>query len=258
MPIGHETSRPPNHPSGDANRRTAAGISSLSVTSPEATASGIRFPDSPTYPELLRSDERIAWVRFKVWSADWYTRTLGDLGAAHGGYDRQVGIEMSLDGALSALSAAFDASVALMIEGAEEELRVPAANRTPAHKFGWNAFQKSVRGTALATWEGLPELEADVENALEGSNSDEPVGWLAVLRRLRNRATHRTTLPRTWTIGGATRAVVGVSDMPDLDPFVYLKGACDQVSDLTERMHGIANQFGYIGAHTPLERTRWG
>lgn len=48
-----------------------------------------------------------------------------------------------------------------------------------------------------------------------------------------------------------------MTDVPDLDPFEYLKQTCDQVSDLTERMHGIANQFGYIGARAPLERTRW-
>jgi hypothetical protein len=219
--------------------------------------SGVLFPDSPTYPELLGSDERIAWIRFKVWSADWYTRTLGDLGAAHGGYDRQVGIEMALDGGLSALSGAFDASVALMIESAEEELHVPVAKRTPEHKYGWNAFLNTVDGTALSTWGGLPELRDDIDEALEGSSSGEPIGWLAVLRRLRNRATHRTTLPRTWTIDVGEQTVVGLTDMPDLDPFEYLKKSCDQVSDLTERMHGIANYFGYLGARTPLERTRW-
>lgn len=227
------------------------------MSTPEATASAIRFPDGPTYSELLGSDERIAWVRFKVWSADWYTCTLDELSAANGGSGRQVGIEMALDGALSALSGAFDASVALMIEAAEEELQVAVAKRTPTHKYGWNAFQKLVGGTALATWESLPELQAEVDDALEGSNSDEPVGWLAVLRRLRNRATHRTTLPRTWTLDGASQVVLGVTDVPNLDPVVYLQEMCDQVSDLTERMHEIANQFGYVGARTPLERTRW-
>lgn len=227
------------------------------MSTPEATPSAIRFPDGPTYPELLGSDERVAWIRFKVWSADWYTHALSDLGAVHGGYDRQVGIEMALDGALSTLSAAFDASVALMIEAAEERLEVPATERTAIHKYGWKAFEQLVDGSALATWEGLPELQTNVDSALEGSNSDEPVGWLAVLRRLRNIATHRTTLPRTWTNEEAKQSVSGVTDVPGLDPVAYLQESCDRVSDLTERMHGIANQFSFVGAQTPLERTRW-
>lgn len=62
-----------------------------------------------------------------------------------------------------------------MIEGAEEELQVPVAKRTPIYKYGWNALTKTVDGTTLATWDGLPELRADVDDALEGSTSDEPV-----------------------------------------------------------------------------------
>lgn len=227
------------------------------MTTPAASPSGIRFPDGPTYPEMLGSDERIAWVRFKVWSADWYTRTLGVLGAAHGGYYRHIGIEMALDGALSALSAAFDVSVALVIESAEEERQVSATKPTPPHKYGWNAFQNMVDDPRLATCNGLSELRDDVNDALKGSNNGEPVGWLAVLRRLRNRATHHHTLPRKWLIDGDAQTLEGVTDMAGLDPFEYLKRTCDQVSDLTERILGIANRVGYIGAHTPLERTRW-
>lgn len=228
------------------------------MTSPAAKPSRIRFPDGPTYPQLLASDERIAWVRFKVWSADWYTRALGDLGSVHGGYDRHVGIEMALDGALSALSAAFDASVVLLIKSAEEDLRVPATKRTPPHLYGWKAFEEAVRDTSLASRSDLSELRVDVDKALEGQNRDEPVGWLARLRRLRNRATHQTTLSRTWTIKGSEQTVDGMTDVPGLDPFEYLKESCDRMSDLTERMHDIANRISLVGAYTPLARTRWG
>ncbi|WP_122262120.1 hypothetical protein [Ornithinimicrobium cerasi] len=227
------------------------------MTFPEAVPSGISFPGRPTYAELLESDERIAWVRFKVWSADWYTGTLGGLGAEDG-YDRYIGIEMALDGALSALSAAFDAAVVLMIESAEEALQVPEEKRLAPHKYNWEAFKRTVQGTLLTASNALSELSVDVDDALEGANSDNPVGWLAVLRRLRNRATHRTTLARTWAIDHDAHIVLGVTEVPELDPFEYLKLSCDQVSDLTERMHGIANQFGYVGASTPLARTRWG
>ena len=226
------------------------------MITPESEPSAIPFPNGPTYPSLLDSDERIAWVRFKVWTADWYTRVLGELGAEHGGYDRHIGIEMALDGALSSLSAAFDASVVLMIESAEEALQASETDRLAPHKYGWDACRKKLNRFLLTT-NGLPHLCVDVDKALAGAKTERPTGWLAVLRRLRNRATHHTTLPRNWVSDDVSQTAIGFSDIPDLNPFEYLKESCDRVSELTERMLRIANEIHYIGARTPLRRTRW-
>jgi hypothetical protein len=44
-----------------------------------------------------------------------------------------------------------------------------------------------------------------------------------------------------------------VADFPN-DVIGYLKASCDQVSDLTERMVRLANQLGWVGPITSLQR----
>jgi hypothetical protein len=226
---------------------------------PQADASDAAFPAGPRYSELLGSDPQIAWIRYKVWTADWYTETLGDLGTRFGGYDRQVGIEMAIDGALSSLCGAFDASIALLATVAEKSLNTPKANRTKPHNYDWNRFKQQIHGTTVEDLSGMGDMIDEVDAALEGKKGDIPTGWLAVLQRLRNRATHQTSLLRTWTVDQHTgsHTVVGLTSIPDLDPFSYLKISCNCVSDLTEQMVRRANAIDYIGAYTQLRRARW-
>jgi hypothetical protein len=225
---------------------------------PTAEPSGIDFPAGPTYPDLLGGGtDGISWVRYKVWSADWYVRTLESLEHRLADFDRYVGIEMAIDGALGALSGAFDASLALLIENAEEQLKVPEVERTRAHEYKWWKFKKLANDEGLSGWSTIPQLIVDIEAALEGANGPEPTGWLAVLRRLRNRSLHQQSLPRTWEIEGAAGSTaVRVTDFAGGE-VTYLKASCDQVSDLTERMISLANSLGWIGPLTPLQRTRW-
>lgn len=233
-------------------------VDSVAVTTPRETSSNVDFPSGPTFTELLDSEGDIAWVRYKVWSADWYTEALSNLVAVLGAYDRYVGVEMAIDGALGALSGAFDASVASLIRSAERFLNTPEAKRTPAHLYKWATFKKLANGTAVTSYQGVPELISEVDQALAGEKSESPTGWLAVLRRLRNRTTHQTTLPRTWGVAddGAS-VVIGVSGLPALDPLEYLKESCDRVSDITERVLRIANSLAPTSAYTPLARTAW-
>lgn len=206
------------------------------LPTPAADPSGTPFPAGPPYPELLESDEAIAWVRYKVWSADWYTARLGELGGVLG-YDRHIGIEMALDGALGALSGAFDAAVAMLTEEIQDELAVESDDRVPVHLYGWARLRKLLVQVDNNELPMLADVVADIDDALEGANTIDPTGWLAVLRRLRNRATHQTTLSRTWTIDGRNEStVIGVTEIPALDPFEYLKRHCNLVSDLTGRM----------------------
>src|SRR5712691_7922498 len=51
------------------------------------------------------------WVAFKLAAAGWYLETLGCLFAETKDLDRFVGVEMALDGFLTAVSSAFDAAV---------------------------------------------------------------------------------------------------------------------------------------------------
>lgn len=231
---------------------------------PDALSSPVAFPAGPTYPELLDSDHGPGWVRFKVWSADWYTATLETLVRDLPDLRPHVGVEMSLDGALSALSGAFDAAVALMITSAEESLDLPKDERLAAHAYGWVPFtaiangRKGNPGLDLEKLPQLSDLWSDIDLALEGHNVTDPIGWLAILRRIRNVPTHRRALARTWTIDIANDSIeASLSDFPEGDAVTYLKASCDQVSDLTERMISIANSFGYVGANTPLVRQPW-
>jgi hypothetical protein len=82
---------------------------------------------------------------------------------------------------------------------------------------------------------------------------------LVVLRRLRNRATHQTSLPRTWTTDdrGGGDTPVGITGIPNLNPFEYLQDTCNRVSDLTEQMLAMANAVDFIGVSTRLRRERW-
>lgn len=237
---------------------------------PSPTYSSIVFPAGPTYADLLDSDPRSGWVRYKVWSADWYTSAVETLTAQLGDFQAYIGVEMALDGALSALSGAFDASVVLMILSAEQALGIEDDDRIPPHRYKWSSFTKLLRRNDkavedddtiphLASYHGLSELIADIDSALEEQTDPSPIGWLAILRRMRNHPTHQSALPRTWTVDWHTNETLDVtlSDIPGDDTIAYLKQSCDQVSDLTERMTSMANRIGFAGVNTPLTRTRW-
>lgn len=90
-------------------------------------------------------------------------------------------------------------------------------------------------------------------------NDDVPTGWLASLRRLRSQPAHQMSLPRSWSTNerDGIGVVVGVTCIPGLDPFEYLKTSCNRVSDLTEQMVAAASTMSYVGATTPLARARW-
>jgi hypothetical protein len=226
---------------------------------PVPDPSDAAFPAGPRYTELLDSDPQVAWVRYKIWAADWYTARLGELGTRFGSCDRQVGIEMAIDGALGSLCGAFDASVALLNVAAERSLNVTEADRIPSHRYGWESFKGRVADTRVGRLPGMADLIDNVSAALEGQNDAAPTGWLVVLRRLRNRATHQTSLPRTWTTDdhGGGDTVVGITGIPNLNPFEYLKDTCNRVSDLTEQMLAMANAVDFIGVSTRLRRERW-
>lgn len=229
------------------------------MVNPQADPSNTVFPAGPPYSELLASDSDMAWIRYKVWAADWYTETLGDLGARFGGYDRRVGIEMAIDGALSSICGAFDASIALLIIAAERRLNTSEANCTKPHRYDWRRFEQLIADTVVEALPGMSDMTDEVNAALGGQYDDIPTGWLAIIRRLRNRITHQTSLPRTWAFDprSTSDTVVGITSITDLDPFEYLKTSCNQISDLTERMILCASATSYIGVHTHLRRGRW-
>lgn len=223
--------------------------------------SAIPWPAGPHYFDLTGSVGAVAWVRYRVWAADWYTRTLRDVVAVDGNYDRFVGVEMALDGALNGLSSAFDAAVALLIQGAEIVLEVPEADRLPVRRYSWKNARDLLKTRAIGTdpdgtsndvvW----RLILDIDDALDGESDPSPSGWLAQLRRLRNQIAHQDTLARHhYTDGPSTVQALGGRDT---DAFTFLAKACDRVHDLTEQMVALATRLGATEVHAGWQRPRW-
>lgn len=196
----------------------------------------VRFPLGQqilTAPSELAAD---SWVDFKLRSARWYLGVLRDIDATTGDLDRLVGVEMALDGCISGMSSAFDASVARLIEAAEVH---PTASAAPRHKatkpyqYGWDKTKTVFKQL------GLPlACAGDVDAALVGEKDDQPAGWLAQLRRIRNQATHRSTINRNYQRGGlseATRLIVPGLTLP-AEPLGYLAERLDRTVTLTDLM----------------------
>jgi hypothetical protein len=220
----------------------------------------VAWPHGPHYFHLTGSEGAVAWVRYRVWAADWHTRTLGELGGAEGSFDRLVGIEMALDGALNGLSSAFDAAVALLITAAEEKLAIVHERRLRVHLFSWEKCRELLVKPAVAsdaTWRAV----LDTDTAMEGWNWDEPIGWLARLRRMRNLVAHRESLARHHSLevnderGGHVSRVY--LDGRHKDAFEYLARHCDRVANLTETMIAAGLDIDPNQVRTTWTRESW-
>lgn len=222
--------------------------------------SAVAWPQGPHYFNLTGSEGPVAWVRYRVWAADWHTRTLRNLGDVEGSYDRLVGVEMALDGALNGLSSAFDAAVALLIAAAENALAVEADRKLRVHLFSWEKCRALLVSPEVATdlaWRAV----VDADTAMEGWNWDEPVGWLAKLRRMRNAVAHRESLARhhSLEVNNGRRSHVSrvYLDGRQEDAFAYLARQCDRVADLTETMIAAGLDIDPSQVRTTWTRERW-
>lgn len=185
-----------------------------------------RWPVGQFYGTLTTTDQNNrAWVEYKLIAAEWYLDTLTALENRTGELSRLVGEEMALDGVLVGLSSAFDAAVAGLITAIETSRGTPGA--LPPHRYDWpNAKQLAAGPPAI-----LLTCMRTVDAALVGANQATPTGWLARLRRLRNRAAHQNTIVRHYFRTIAVGAPVRVQqpsqiDVPGLggqDPIPYLR-----------------------------------
>jgi hypothetical protein len=195
-------------------------------------------------------------VRYRIWSADWHTRTLKELSGSDGSFGREVGVEMALDGALNSLSSAFDAGVALLIRAVENARDVGVDDRMPVFRYRWEGCRDMLKQDDISN-DHVWRLILDVDNAIDGESLPAPSGWLAQLRRLRNRVAHQDSLARHHEIGGNVR-VTGLSIRgQSVDAFAYLADMCDRVHDLTEQMMRVAVLIGARELSTPSNRSYW-
>lgn len=210
----------------------------------------------PVGPEIPPDAPR-TWVAYKLDSAAWYIDRLGEV-ATTVGFARYFGIEMALDGALAALCGSFDASVGSLSEAvekyfaqpftSEDALRLPAISG--ARRSNWMTCKEKRLGPIFfeTGWDFSPLVET-VDIAMQ--RQQRPLGWLAELQDLRNRAVHQDTLSRhidatphdgvVWSIsvGDPSRAEQPVGYLRDCHR--QLEGLTSLILDLVERIcpHGI-------------------
>lgn len=228
------------------------------IDEPGTGTSDAPWPAGPHYFNLTGSEGAIAWVRYRVWAADWYVRTLQRVAGPEQNY---VGIEIALDGALDSLSSAFDAGTALIIKGAENALDVAETDRLPVHWYSWSNARNLLKTPAIGTLEDGTSNDAvwrvilDVDSALAIDKDSQPSGWLSKIRRLRNRVARQDTLARRHQIDGPSTVQAFGEEVHDA--FSYLAAACDQVHDLTEQMISLAVHRGAHEVTAGWSRPRW-
>lgn len=213
------------------------------------------------YTDWIGNPGQFQWMAFKLKSGAFYIDILEALGAEHG-FDRLTGVEMALDGALSALSGAYDAAVAELIESIERHCAQDDAvlpwMPIPEHEYGWIACDGILKNFREHPVVGqrVKDLRRTVRAALKRSAGAR--GWLTELRDLRNRSTHRTTLKRNQAVfvgSGPTRHEwsIIVGDGQAEDPVRYLRRAMSMVVELTSEIVTLASFFSRYGVPTPLD-----
>jgi hypothetical protein len=188
----------------------------------------VEWPVGPQIWEQGQPEGLRAWVLYKLASADWYIGRLKTLSKRLGRLEHQVGVEMALDGALQSLCSAIDAACGGVIQAAEAAAAKgrPIKNLPPPQsvKRAEAELRKARRTRAVKA----------LGKAMARRKDEEPNGWLAQLRWLRNRAVHQTTLVRVRYGGGAFDGEVHVK-VPGLgyrEPLTYLADVRGKVEAL--------------------------
>lgn len=224
----------------------------------------IEWPVWPTYDKWVGEDQGTpqAWTRYKLRSATWFIDVLEQIGSDHD-FERLVGVEMALDGAITSLSSSFDAAVAGLIVACEHRLvaqarahGIPPPEPSDPWTYHWKAavghlLDKRVTGGVSGTVAACAGLSRNVEAALANGPQ---IGWLETFRRLRNRATHQDTLARHIDVhvGGTqdrTAWQLTVSGQ-GVDPVAYLRGIHGRLQSLTDLILQIAELLAPNGMTT--------
>lgn len=192
----------------------------------------LTWPVGPHYLRWVDGKGVHAWARYKLKSADWYRAALVVAVQEAGEIDRYVGIQMALDGVLTALCAAVDAAGSGLYDAVERRLRDEDTDVDIATEGldGWEtAFMLSRRGALV-----LGSERATAE-ALAGSDSPSPAGWLAQLRQVRDRAVQHNILVRRLSPGDDLQGrYVDVPGLGARPPVEYLRSARKKTDRLVE------------------------
>jgi len=215
----------------------------LRVTTPP-TQLPVIWPVAPDYMAARGPNPKTAWVTYKLGSAAWYIDALKQLGQVTD-YTRLVGIEMALDGAVAALCAAFDAAHRALVTAVYQ--RVGQA-LPPPPQFP-NA---QVYGRILMNEGGdIAQIHQDVLAATTRDGNGTALGWLVILKDLRNRMIHQDSLSRfiEVNVGAPDTTTTGLS-LPGaqaaVHPVTYLQGA------YSNRTAGAATRTWHVSGRSPI------
>ena len=169
----------------------------------------VKWPVGPHYTKWVKGNSAHAWVHYKLKSADWYLATLVKTSKQVGRMDRNAGVEMAIDGALTGLCSAFDAALSLLIRALETANGIDSAERSAAERPIWARAEILAGSAALKLSSDNP-----VVAALSGGDTAAPDGWLAWgSRRSASWWQWRTGSFRTGVSGTATRGCSWMSQV---------------------------------------------
>ena len=224
----------------------------------------VAWPTGQDYSDWTGEDANSprSWVKYKLKSADSYIDLLRQLGERLGGHPRDVGVEMALDGALAAVSGAFDSAVAGFIQACEYyDLQAAedgrgSSDRPPLDPWRYNWHEaKTIYSAVVRDLHSVQvtPLFCDVDAALQ---TGQPLGWLQELRRLRNGATHQRSLARHWDTNVHAGKGVGITvGDSGADPVLYLREARERVGQLTDSILGVCEILCPNGIPTAIPVT---
>jgi hypothetical protein len=155
---------------------------------------------------------------------------------------------MALDGFFAGMSSAFDAAVGGLCTAIEVNRCVPEAKRTPDHIKSWSRVKSLASQPPANNLSCMTAVDSAIETDPE---TDEPIGWLAQLRRARNRMVHGSTLTRHFFrhvsepegSGFSEPSKIGIPGVGQVEPISYMDEALVRTTELVEQILADASKL---------------
>lgn len=119
--------------------------------------------------------------------------------------------------------------------GESAALLTRAVEDAPVYRYKWERCRDMLKQPEVAN-DVVWRLILDVDGVIDGESLPEPIGWMALVRRLRNRVAHLDSLARHHEVGSEHDVTCLSIHGQSTDAFTYLADVCDRVHDLTEQV----------------------
>lgn len=192
----------------------------------------LKWPVGPHYLRWVDGKGVHAWARYKLRCADWYLAALIATAREAGDLDRYVGVEMALDGALTALCAAVDAAGFGLLDAVLRYARVPDSEIADTVERGWGSLLDVASSADIAL-----DCNDRLVAALAGDGGRGASGWFAQLRQLRDATVRHNVLLRKFSVSGEQPGrFIDVPGLGAQRPVEYLRSVTTSAQDLVEAL----------------------